>query len=74
MEIRKRHFGKNYIEPIPPDSYLKLAFEALTDKTLIILMVAAAISVCLSLYSIWYNAPERKHHGIFHNTYIEITA
>ena len=47
---RRQVFGANVIPPKPPKSFLQLAWEALQDITLIILMIAAAISIGLSFY------------------------
>jgi len=41
-------FGSNVIPPKPPKSFLELVWEAIQDVTLIILIVAAAISLALS--------------------------
>lgn len=38
LEERRREFGKNYIEPQPPKSFLALMFDALQDKVLLILL------------------------------------
>ena len=45
---RAQAFGSNYIPPKPPKTFLRLAWEALQDVTLIILIVAAIISLVLS--------------------------
>ena len=47
---RLRVFGKNEIPPKPPKSIFRLAFEALQDATLILLIVCAIVSVGLSFY------------------------
>ncbi|NP_001070935.1 plasma membrane calcium-transporting ATPase 4 [Danio rerio] len=51
-DIEKRHtsFGKNFIPPKKPKTFLQLVWEALQDVTLIILEVAAIISLALSFY------------------------
>jgi P-type Ca2+ transporter type 2B len=41
-------FGSNVIPPKPPKSFLELVWEAIQDVTLIILIVAAIISLLLS--------------------------
>jgi len=41
-------FGSNVIPPKPPKSFLELVWEATQDVTLIILIVAAIISLSLS--------------------------
>ena len=43
-------FGSNVIPPKPPKSFFRLCWEAAQDTTLIILMVAAIISLGLSFY------------------------
>jgi len=43
-------FGRNEIPPKPPKSFLRLVWEALQDVTLIILLIAAALSLGLSFY------------------------
>jgi Ca2+ transporting ATPase len=50
LEARRAAFGSNVIPPKPPKSFLKLVWEALQDITLIILIVAALISLGLSFY------------------------
>nr|XP_019934236.1 PREDICTED: plasma membrane calcium-transporting ATPase 1-like isoform X3 [Paralichthys olivaceus] len=47
---RKREFGQNVIPPKKPKTFLQLVWEALQDVTLIILEVAAVISLGLSFY------------------------
>ncbi|XP_074592983.1 plasma membrane calcium-transporting ATPase 2-like isoform X4 [Brevipalpus obovatus] len=51
LDTRRTAFGANLIPPKPPKTFLQLVFEALQDMTLIILEVAAVISLLLSLYS-----------------------
>jgi magnesium-transporting ATPase (P-type) len=49
--IRRRDvFGSNTIPPRPPKTFLELVWEALQDVTLIILEVAAVLSLILSFY------------------------
>ncbi|XP_050411569.1 plasma membrane calcium-transporting ATPase 2 isoform X1 [Patella vulgata] len=50
LEHRRLIFGSNVIPPKAPKSFLQLVWEALQDVTLIILMVAAIISLGLSFY------------------------
>ncbi|XP_071401890.1 plasma membrane calcium-transporting ATPase 1-like isoform X2 [Centroberyx affinis] len=47
---RKEEFGQNLIPPKKPKTFLQLVWEALQDVTLIILEVAAIISLGLSFY------------------------
>jgi len=51
-DLRRRmdEFGRNEIPPKPPKSFIRLVWEALQDATLIILLVAAALSLGLSFY------------------------
>ncbi|XP_030071432.1 plasma membrane calcium-transporting ATPase 1 isoform X2 [Microcaecilia unicolor] len=50
LEKRQEAFGKNIIPPKKPKTFLQLVWEALQDVTLIILEVAAIISLGLSFY------------------------
>ncbi|KAJ4940931.1 hypothetical protein JOQ06_027221, partial [Pogonophryne albipinna] len=52
VDLEKRHtfFGKNFIPPKKAKTFLALVWEALQDVTLIILEIAAIISLCLSFY------------------------
>ncbi|ELU11612.1 hypothetical protein CAPTEDRAFT_227483 [Capitella teleta] len=50
IENRINVFGSNVIPPKPPKTFLQLVWEALQDVTLIILIVAAIISLGLSFY------------------------
>lgn len=43
-------FGQNFIPPKKPKTFLELVWEALQDVTLIILEIAAIISLVLSFY------------------------
>ncbi|XP_055353324.1 plasma membrane calcium-transporting ATPase 2-like isoform X2 [Paramacrobiotus metropolitanus] len=47
-DIRRQVYGANVIPPKPPKAFLRLVWEALQDLTLIILEVAAVISLVLS--------------------------
>ncbi|XP_060766073.1 plasma membrane calcium-transporting ATPase 4 isoform X2 [Neoarius graeffei] len=51
-DLEKRHtaFGRNFIPPKKPKTFLQLVWEALQDVTLIILEIAAIISLGLSFY------------------------
>ncbi|KAL4658425.1 plasma membrane calcium-transporting ATPase 1 [Arapaima gigas] len=61
IEKRKAAFGQNFIPPKKPKTFLQLVWEALQDVTLIILEVAAIVSLGLS----FYRPPdaEREHCG-----------
>ncbi|VDN02735.1 unnamed protein product [Thelazia callipaeda] len=50
LERRRKVFGRNEIPPVPSKSFLRLAWEALQDITLIILLVSALVSLGLSFY------------------------
>ncbi|CCD65358.1 Calcium-transporting ATPase [Caenorhabditis elegans] len=50
LEHRRTAFGKNEIPPAPSKSFFRLAWEALQDITLVILLVAALVSLGLSFY------------------------
>ena len=56
LDMRIKLYGKNEIPPKPPKSFFKLAFEAVQDTTLIMLIVCAIISISLS----FYHPPEEK--------------
>ena len=60
-EERIRYYGSNVIPPKPSKPFWKLVCEAIQDVTLIILMIAAAISLLLSFYS----APAPTLDGMF---------
>lgn len=50
VALRQKLYGKNVIPPKPMKPFLLLMYEALQDMTLIVLIVAAGISMGLSLY------------------------
>ncbi|XP_015124545.1 plasma membrane calcium-transporting ATPase 2 isoform X1 [Diachasma alloeum] len=50
MQHRRDTFGSNMIPPKPPKTFLQLVWEALQDVTLIILEIAALVSLGLSFY------------------------
>uniref|UniRef100_A0A671Y6L7 Calcium-transporting ATPase n=1 Tax=Sparus aurata TaxID=8175 RepID=A0A671Y6L7_SPAAU len=52
VDLEKRHtsFGKNFIPPKKAKTFLQLVWEALQDVTLIILEIAAIISLGLSIF------------------------
>ncbi|CAI4228385.1 unnamed protein product [Auanema sp. JU1783] len=58
LENRRRVFGKNEIPPAPSKSFWKLAWEAMQDITLVILLIAAVFSLALS----FYKPPEGTGH------------
>lgn len=50
IERREAVFGKNFIPPKKPKTFLQLVWEALQDVTLIILEIAALVSLGFSFY------------------------
>ncbi|CAF0924356.1 unnamed protein product [Adineta ricciae] len=50
LSLRVAAFGRNEIPPKPPKTFFRLMFEALQDTTLVILIICAIISFCLSFY------------------------
>ncbi|KAL4655846.1 Plasma membrane calcium-transporting ATPase 2 [Arapaima gigas] len=50
LEKRREVYGKNLIPPKKPKTFIQLVWEALQDVTLIILEIAAIISLGLSFY------------------------
>lgn len=50
IDHRRETFGSNTIPPKPPKTFFQLVWEALQDVTLIILEVAALVSLGLSFY------------------------
>uniref|UniRef100_UPI00358E444E plasma membrane calcium-transporting ATPase 2-like n=1 Tax=Myxine glutinosa TaxID=7769 RepID=UPI00358E444E len=50
LDRRRQVFGKNVLPPKKPKTFLQLVWEALQDVTLIILEIAAIISLGLSFY------------------------
>ena len=66
LEHRRDVFGSNTIPPRPPKTFLELVWEALQDVTLIILQLAAVISLLLSFYKPPKGeSKEGKHSIIF---------
>jgi len=56
-------FGSNVIPPKPPKSFLELVWEAIQDVTLIILIVAAIISLSLSFMHLDESHQHQQHAG-----------
>lgn len=50
LDLRQTVFGKNFIPPKKPQTFLELIWEALQDMTLFILEIAAIISLGLAFY------------------------
>lgn len=62
IDHRRETFGSNVIPPKPPKTFFQLVCEAVQDITLIILIVAALVSLGLSFYS-----PEDEDKGELSN-------
>lgn len=58
IDHRRETFGSNVIPPKPPKTFFQLVCEAVQDITLIILIVAAIVSLVLSFYK-----PEDESDG-----------
>jgi len=71
LEHRRDYFGSNTIPPKPPKTFLALVWEALQDVTLIILQVAAAVSLALSFYKPPKSEEEVVDEGEHHADWIE---
>lgn len=63
IDHRREVFGSNTIPPKPPKTFLQLVWEALQDVTLIILEVAALVSLGLSFYQP-QDSDARKPHTL----------
>ena len=48
IQDRQDKYGANVIPPKPPKTFLQLVWEAMQDVTLVVLIVAAIISLALS--------------------------
>ena len=62
LERRRDVFGSNTIPPRPPKTFLQLVWEALQDVTLIILELAALVSLGLSFYKPPKESEDGKPH------------
>ncbi|MEE6505784.1 hypothetical protein FKM82_005653 [Ascaphus truei] len=60
FEKRRQIYGLNFIPPKKPKTFLQLVWEALQDVTLIILEIAAIVSLGLSFYAPPGEQSERK--------------
>ncbi|XP_042229186.1 plasma membrane calcium-transporting ATPase 3-like isoform X2 [Homarus americanus] len=60
LGYRREVFGTNVIPPKAPASFLRLVIEALKDTTLIVLQVAAVISIVLSFFHTEESALEEE--------------
>ncbi|GMG34653.1 unnamed protein product [Ambrosiozyma monospora] len=63
FEERESHYGVNSLPQKMPKSFLRLCFEAMKDKTLIILSVAAIVSLALGLYETFGQPTEYDSEG-----------
>lgn len=50
LENRRQYYGRNEIPPKPPKSIFYLAFEAIQEPTLILLIICSLVSIGLSFY------------------------
>ena len=50
LGARRAVFGRNAMPHVPPTPFIRFVWDALKDKTLIMLMVAAAISLAIGIY------------------------
>ncbi|XP_070791277.1 plasma membrane calcium-transporting ATPase 3 isoform X20 [Pituophis catenifer annectens] len=66
LEKRRQIYGQNFIPPKKPKTFLQLVWEALQDVTLIILEIAAIISLGLSFYAPpgEENAPKKQDGAV----------
>lgn len=71
IEHRRETFGSNVIPPKPPKTFLTLVWEALQDVTLIILEVAALVSLGLSFYQPTDDDAREFLHIYFENNFID---
>lgn len=53
VEQRRREFGLNKLNEKPPRSFARRFFDQLKDVMVIILIIAAAVSLLLSVYNAW---------------------
>lgn len=60
---RYRKYGDNRIRERPPKTFLQLVWEALNDKTMLLLTAAAIVSFALGLYELWGQPPEYDPEG-----------
>jgi len=47
FDSRRRIFGSNYLQPLPPVSFLEILKDALDDFTILILIISGALSLIL---------------------------
>jgi len=63
LDQRTKHFGINKLPEKKPKSFFLLAWEALHDKVLILLSIAAVVSFALGLYETFGQPPEYDAEG-----------
>jgi len=68
IELRIEKYGVNVIPQKPPPSFIQLAWEALQDPLLIILSVAAFITIGLSFYEA---PPDNKQGKQFYRLFLD---
>lgn len=60
---RFKKYGDNRVRERPPKSFGKLIWEALNDKTMLLLSAAALVSFALGLYELWGQPPQYDPEG-----------
>ncbi|KAH3666251.1 hypothetical protein OGAPHI_004440 [Ogataea philodendri] len=63
LQQRKKTYGINTLPQKPPKSFLKLCWEAMHDQILIMLTIAAIISLALGLYETFGQPTEYDEEG-----------
>ncbi|CDR42787.1 CYFA0S10e02256g1_1 [Cyberlindnera fabianii] len=63
LDKRVNQFGANKLPERKPKSFFQLAWEAMHDQVLIILTVAAIVSLALGLYETFGQPPEHDEEG-----------
>ena len=69
LEARRDVFGSNTIPPKPPKTFLQLVWEALQDITLIILEIAAVVSLGMYIKVIFRNRLSNLGSSVLHCVY-----
>jgi len=64
--LRKQYFGKNVLPKAQSKHFLKMVLEALSDKTLIILICASIISIIIGIIESQTNKPSEEEGGEKH--------
>ncbi|GME77369.1 unnamed protein product [Ambrosiozyma monospora] len=63
LSERHQHYGKNSLPQKPPKSFLMLCVNVMKDKTLIVLSIAAVISLALGLYQTFSSGVQYDETG-----------